>query len=118
MMEKKTGYCLFFLLLLVPYTVLGAVPKSAPPKPKKEERAAFLVLPAVYYGATVSVAVWDYILLTFAVTAAAAATITVVNSDNHSCRGNSGWCRPTCNPGEFIDHNYSDVCGNYHCCRY
>ncbi|XP_078667665.1 big defensin-like isoform X1 [Branchiostoma floridae x Branchiostoma belcheri] len=117
-MEKKTAYCLMFLVLLVPYTALGAVLSRARPE-KREKRAAFVV-PAIYWGATVSPAVWNWLLVTFGAAAVAAAAVSVERTsdrDSHSCANNRGWCRRTCFSHEYIDSWHSDVCGSYNCCR-
>nr|Q86QN6.1 RecName: Full=Big defensin; AltName: Full=Defensin; Flags: Precursor [Branchiostoma belcheri]AAO18674.1 defensin [Branchiostoma belcheri tsingtauense] len=114
-MEKKTAYCLLFLVLLVPYTALGAVLKRAPAK--KEKRAVPLAVPLVYWGASVSPAVWNWLLVTFGAAAVAAAAVTVSDNDSHSCANNRGWCRSRCFSHEYIDSWHSDVCGSYDCCR-
>ncbi|XP_078667669.1 big defensin-like isoform X2 [Branchiostoma floridae x Branchiostoma belcheri] len=83
-MEKKTAYCLMFLVLLVPYTALGAVLSRARPE-KREKRAAFVV-PAIYWGATVSPAVWNWLLVTFGAAAVAAAAVSVERTSDRDSR--------------------------------
>ncbi|XP_035674774.1 big defensin-like [Branchiostoma floridae] len=113
-MEKKTGYCLFLLALLVPYTVLGAIPKSAPPKKHREKRFA---IPLVYWGATVSPTVWAWLVGLAGAATVATAGIIRASSDSHSCANNRGWCRSSCFSHEYIDYYNSAVCGRYRCCR-
>ncbi|XP_019626594.1 PREDICTED: big defensin-like [Branchiostoma belcheri] len=119
-MEKKTAYCLLLLVLLVPYTTLGAVVKRAPPKKGTEARQ--LAIPAVYFGAAVAPAVWQFLVAAYGAAAVAAAGVTISNHNSHSCGGLGieGHCRAECQANEFVDDYYSVVChqgAGYKCCR-
>ncbi|KAI8494209.1 hypothetical protein Bbelb_279690 [Branchiostoma belcheri] len=109
-MEKKTAYCLLFLVLLVPYTALGAVLKRAPQQ-KREKRVA---VPLVYWGATVSPSVWYWLLAAFGVAAVTAAGTKRSDREGHPCGGfwNQGYCRTACFPHEYIDDYHSAAAPN------
>ncbi|XP_078670842.1 big defensin-like isoform X2 [Branchiostoma floridae x Branchiostoma belcheri] len=118
-MEKKTAYCLLFLVLLVPYTALGAVLKRAPQQEREKRVPA---IPLVYWGATVSPSVWYWLLAAFGAAAVTAAGTKLSDREGHPCGGfwNQGYCRTACFPHEYIDDYHSAVCNEaagYKCCR-
>ncbi|XP_078659533.1 big defensin-like [Branchiostoma floridae x Branchiostoma belcheri] len=114
-MEKKTAYCMLFLVLLVPYTTLGAVRERAPQKPKKEPR----VVPAIFIGAAVSPLVYQALVFTFGAAAVAAAGVAISNAlsgISASCANNRGWCRPSCFSHEEVSWWNTPVCLGNFCC--
>nr|ANK58567.1 big defensin 1 [Argopecten purpuratus] len=112
-------YSLFFTALIVMAIVCPAWSEEIPKSRKKR------ALPLAYVGAVVAQHVFRRLVARYGATAVAAAGVASVSkaisrsrdNDNHSCRGNSGWCRSACRSyeREYRGGNLG-VCGSYKCC--
>ncbi|XP_021358476.1 big defensin-like [Mizuhopecten yessoensis] len=115
-------YAMLYTSLILMAILCPVCPASVPEKVRSREKRA---IPLVYVGAVVGQQVFNYLVAAFGAAAVAAAGVTLAdrirtrnqNRDNHSCRGNRGWCRSTCfsHEREYRGGNLG-VCGRNKCC--
>ncbi|XP_076079036.1 big defensin-like [Mytilus galloprovincialis] len=112
-MDQKPFLCLLYMtLLILPAQILGESVAEA----KREKRQAALLPLASYAGLTVSAPLFLALIAAYGIYAVIHFKIHS-DTDNHSCFGNGGWCRRTCESYEYIDFGNSLQCGSYYCCH-
>nr|ANY95044.1 big defensin [Mimachlamys nobilis] len=114
-------YSMIYMSLMLMAILCPVCPASVPERVRTRQKRA---LPAIYLGAVVSQQVFNYLVAAYGAAVVAAAGVKIANRiraasrnrDNHSCRGNSGWCRPKCARYEREYTANLGVCGRNKCC--
>ncbi|XP_033753528.1 big defensin-like [Pecten maximus] len=111
---------LFYLGLILMAIVCPAYSASVPERDRSREKRA---IPLMYVGQIVAPYVFRALVAAYGAAVVAAAGVKLSKSisssrdnDNHSCRGNSGWCRSSCYRREREYRGNLGVCGSYKCC--
>ncbi|XP_060585392.1 big defensin-like [Ruditapes philippinarum] len=116
-MAKSLIYCIFYIVLLTGTTPALCLNKLEQEKETNNQKRFAVAAIPVYAGAAVSPWVWAALIVAYGAAELYKYSVTRTSSDSHSCDGNNGWCRDTCENHEYIDDRHTPVCGNYYCCK-